>query len=57
MEICNVELVGTLMQINQFKSEKNILDVILEIKSEVRKLRLKERYMETYTGIVNIEED
>ena len=34
MEICNVELVGTLMQINQFKSEKNILDVILEIKSE-----------------------
>ena len=24
MEICNVELVGTLMQINQFKSEKNI---------------------------------
>jgi len=35
MDRCNVELIGTLMQINQFRSEKNILDIILEIKSEV----------------------
>ena len=35
METCNVELIGTLMQINQFKNEKKIIDIILEIKSDV----------------------